>query len=1085
MQTQHKRIRVTGILLALGGMLTGCQLLFGDITFEPSPSSSGGNGPTAGTAGAAGMLASDCEVEGAYRCNDATLEQCEANQWSPQQSCGTAAQCDADHARCRPCEPGAIRCLAYRLEECHASGESWFLRDECASEDYCDAANARCTRCAADQAFCSGPRLNVCDETRMGWDVTLCEDANHCSTTSRSCRPCVAGEYQCSQKVLQRCNSAQEWVTADECGSDELCQATLDAKSAAEALEQPWGGNCEEPRCSERGAFRCDPNNKAQLQTCPPSLMEWEDVGEPCLTAALCDPAAGTCKDGCVPGSYKCDGARLMRCEVDGMKYVDDQLCASVTQCSASKRSCLPCVAGELQCNGARLQRCTPNQTWATLAACVTDELCLQSVKNGLSTCTPPGCTPPDSQQCGGPSNTVLQTCPASQLGWVDKEDCLTPGLCDKGLDKCIPPVCGYPGEFRCTGQKREKCDNDRKYWNVESTCESSQICDVEQGCLGQCPTVATRCNKNQVEICTTVDSPTQTPTWILRKTCATEDLCVFRDGNWTCVEPACFPKRPDDPEGRFDCTDQTVRLCNAGQTGWEVIAKCTASQICDKKAGECDNCAANTYACNGSTLSRCSEDGQEWNEIRSDCVGGCDTSADELTGNCYVCNSSNQRCSGTNQVQTCAADKTSWDAATNCANAYECHRVDSYNDYCFTCSEAGEVACVQTGSPGSTHICSEDRKSWGVASICTQGFGCVPVNGNDDYCANECEPKTVKCVDSTSLYTCSETGVGATVSECADASSLKACVSGAFSGKVACPTATPHCVAGKCVACLGTSTDCANSTTRETCDAGNWVKTACDASATPYCVGTGTCVECTSASAATCPTATTRKYCSNNSFATQTCSGNTPYCSGGSCVACTSTSAPTCISDTTRQYCSGSSWATQECTGTTSACYSGACSQCNANTPATCASDTERQYCVNGSLATETCSTGACAGGKCVGCNANSPVTCASGSALQICVNNSWEPQACPPSTPVCVGDHCVECANSDWICDSSASNLRRRCVANVAETATCTAPTPYCSSGSCVACLPDNSGCTTNQLCESGVCVDQTVSAAGASSG
>ncbi len=997
--------KVQGLGLAFGLLLAGCQVLFGDFEFKPAKSGAavGGGGGQNTTSGGSSNLPTECNSNGTYRCNGAALEMCENAQWVSQRICDSAAQCDQDHVRCRPCAPNSLRCSAFRLERCMASGEGWELVEECKTAARCDAANGKCATCGVDEAYCSGALLNVCNADRTDWDPTRCLNANLCSTTSRSCRPCLTGEYQCNQATLQRCNEAQQWVSADECASNALCEASRTTKAVLEAKGQTWSGKCDAPLCTS-GAFRCNPDNAAQLQTCPPSRDTWEAVAT-CYTAALCDASAGKCKDGCQPGTYQCSGAQLLHCVADGTKFEQIQVCPSAAQCSAAKQTCMPCVAGDYQCNGAKLQRCSASQAWENIAACVTQELCISSAQKRTGVCDPPGCTPAGAQQCGGTTKAVLQVCPTSQLAWSDKQTCATPGLCDKGLAACIPPVCDVAGQSRCTGQNHEKCDANRKNWVIDETCTASQICDVTKGCLGQCPTPAQRCSGKQIEICS-VNKDTQAPEWLPGKACPSAALCsVDGTGTAVCGTVTCTTA------GQYSCSGQALRVCSDGLDKWNPVTTCTADQRCDAAGKQCDNCVAGNFACSGATLQLCSDDGQTLNDhFMTGCLT-CTISDDSKTGYCKVCNSGDSACHDANGIRTCSSSGTitsttggtitadkAWNAATVCSAGFGCHDVvGSYTDFCAACPTANEVQCA---SPSATHVCAADQSGWVSNFSCT--YGCVADPSGDDYCASACTPSEVACVGTTGLHTCSSTGNGwgATISECAGPSSLMACSGGVFTGTEACPAATPNCLDGKCVACLGSTTGCADGNTSQTCSANSWVTQSCTET-TPYCAS-GACVACTSASLPTCPATDTRRYCSSNSWTTETCSGATPHCQGGACVACTGTSAPTCDSSAT---------------------------------------------------------------------------------AVRVCQDNVWVAQACSSPTPVCVNGACVQCVNSDWICDSSASNLRRRCVGNVSETDTCASTTPYCSSGSCVACLPDNTGCETNQLCTSGVCVDQPVGAAGAS--
>ncbi|HEY5960966.1 MAG TPA: hypothetical protein VIV60_30630 [Polyangiaceae bacterium] len=1069
------------IAVAAAMVVTGCQLLFGDFQFTTQD---GGVGGFVGSISAAGgsSLPSDCSIEGAARCNGSMLELCSSKRWVGERDCITQSQCDADHTRCKECVPNSFRCDAFRLMQCTSNGENWNLYKACDDGASCDAQNGRCTKCAVDEAICYQGLLQLCNADRDGWGVTDCGNVNRCRTSPPpSCGPCAEGEYQCNGSQLQRCNDRLEWDNqGPACATAALCTKSLTTKAELEAKGQTWNGTCELPACTS-GEFRCNPDNKAQLQACPPTQQGWENVGTPCLAADLCDPVAGKCKDGCEPGSYKCDGNRLLHCGTNGQFDSTPQAtCATAAQCSVSKHACLDCIPGEFQCDGAKLQQCTQTQTWDTVNTCTTAALCDATVKAGGKTCQAPGCLSPNTQRCNPEHPNELQYCPATQVAWVPLETCLTAGLCDPNRTTCVPPTCNV-GDTRCTGQSHQVCSTDRTIYVTDKTCPSGQVCDLAKGCA-TCTSGQQRCNGATIEVCK-LDSVTQALSWQpLGKTCPTKDLCKVNNYVASCDAVTC-------DVGEHDCppNSSVLNVCNAGRNGWNVEKTCGVGQICDESGGQCDICVPNTYACNGSSLMKCSVDGQSYATVQNNCVE-CSTSTDKSTANCYVCQTNNTRCNGTNRIERCASDRKSWVSPTTCANSYDCVRVDGQNDYCAVCPVANEVACDQTSSPGSTHKCPADRKAWSSSTKCTQGFGCVSVNPGDDYCASACSPNEVKCADSTSVHTCDAEGKGwgASTSECADTGSLKACTGGTLSTttRVACPSNAPNCVAGRCVACVGTNSSCADSNTSQTCQDGNWKQNACGTT-TPYCVGEGTCVECTANSTASCPTASSRKYCSANAWTTEACVSPTPYCQSGQCVACTNSSTPSCASPSSRTYCSGSNWVTEDCPALMPACFNGICGECNASTPVTCENETKRKYCMNGGFALETCSA-ACVGGKCVECGTGAPPTCATPTQAKACVNNAWELTNCTGATPVCVGGSCVECANdTEWSCDSSDATLLKRCLSHTWQTSHCAAPTGYCASGVCVGCLPDNTGCGADQVCVSGACVPKDLPDAGVDAG
>ena len=920
--TEWFKLHAVGLGFCL--LLGGCQFVFGDFELKPTRSEVGGQGSTsAGGTTSTSVSEGACSSEGSYRCNGANLEICQGSKWQTKLPCPTAAQCDKDHARCRTCAPGTTRCSAFRLERCQDSGESWSLVEACLAADRCDSVNGTCATCKVDEAFCSGPRLNVCNSARAGWDVTVCDNANLCSTSSRSCRRCVAGEYQCNQNSLQRCSDGLEWVTVEECASNVLCASSLITQSTLAARNEGWNGKCDLPLCSS-GAYRCDPTNLAQLQTCPPGRDHWESVGSACYTAALCDATAGKCADGCVPGTYQCNGAQLLHCIADGTMYEQVQICPTAAQCSTAKQTCMPCVVGDLQCNGAQLQQCNASQAWVNLGACATSELCALSAKSKSTTCTPPGCIPPaGTERCDGPNKATLQVCPPSLVNWVDKEVCATPGLCDTGKTACIPPVCDYAGQTRCTGQKHENCDASRKTWSTDATCTSSQICDVAKGCLGQCPAVAQRCNGRQIEICS-VNTTTQAPAWTNGDACASAALCSVNatTGIARCILPACLVPG-------YSCVGQQLHLCSVGLDADQVVT-CSATQICDKAGGQCDNCIAGNFSCSGAIVQQCSADGQSLKNISTNCLS-CGTSSDFKTGYCYVCNSADQQCSGSS-IQSCATGRTAWNTATACTAGFGCQVVDGHKDFCAACPTANEVQCVAATPSTTIHTCAANRSAWSVATDCGAA-GCFTNPTGNDYCAN-CTANQTQCVGTTDIHTCAANGTGfGTTTTCANGCMN---VSGANSYCASCTANQVQCVGTTGIhTCtpdgrgFGTTTTCADGCVNVT--GGNSYCASCPASQS-QCVGATGIHTCAADGSGFGTTTTCANGCvsvtGGNSYCA-TCTANRVECAGttgihtcaadGSGFGTTTTCADGCVNVTGgNSYCAACIANRVECVGTT-----------------------------------------------------------------------------------------------------------------------------------------------------------------------
>lgn len=769
----------------------GCQLIFGDYKTQPGEPGIG----------------SSCDASGAERCDGATLEICEGHTWIEKEQCPTSQQCDASRSECLACVPGAVECLASELQRCGSDGESWSATERCVSSIQCNAKTGKCDPCEADEAVCEGQYLKLCNADHTAWNLIDCEDPNLCNSGTRDCRPCKKGEYQCEGASLKLCNADQEWEVIEGCASEALCKLT-----AAQQAEPGDDGvrRCIAPGCPEAGVYRCDPDNPVQPQSCPSSLLGWENTGTSCYTADLCDPTTGRCKNGCKPGNYRCNGAGLEKCNLQGTDWTPVATCTSAAQCDAQAKDCHDCSDGEKSCNGAQLRVCK-NREWVQLGVCSSDELCQSSL--ALNKCTPPGCNSAGAYQCSG---NILQTCPTSQVAWTQAEVCETAGLCDAAKKVCLVPVCSKAGEFRCTGKVLEACSADRASWVPVKTCASTEICSVAEGtCLNGCPDALTQCNGKTIEECYVDDS--LQPKWRTTDTqCATAALCV----NGACKQPACAVNE-------YRCTGQQLEVCNADRTGFKLEKTCDAGTTCDAGYHQCDVCVADNFVCDGSTLKRCEGSGARLDVKAEDCVR-CEVSPDKKSGSCYVCNMNDTQCSGASQIQSCTNGGLAWGTPSDCSDGmghnYGCEKNTSAvrKDQCAKCPVAGQLECTSDGK-GLRQCMSPDRSGW--SSTCdgcgSCPYGCLDNASGPDACKTACEPNQTKCetvnggTSTTGKNTCAADGsawLGAK-QKCAGDANLALCANGDFSTtqKVACPQDKPVCVdaAGGCVACLPSSATC------------------------------------------------------------------------------------------------------------------------------------------------------------------------------------------------------------------------------------------------------------------------------------
>lgn len=982
--------------------LTGCQLIFGDYKSDGPPLS--------GAAGSGSTKSEVCETSGTLRCDGATLEICENQRWVGEDQCPTAAQCRATQQECLSCAPGTFSCSGAQLRRCAGDGETLSNEQVCIKKDRCNATTGKCDPCEPGEAVCEGRYLKTCNDTHTDWDIQDCEDPNLCSAATNDCRPCTQDTYDCGGSALRRCNAAQEWEVVDQCATATLCDLTL--TQHAEQGES-WTEQCVEPGCPEAGQHRCNPDKPSQPQTCPASLEGWENAGPECFTADLCDPATGGCRDGCKPGTYYCSGAKLQHCAADGLTWITDRTCASDAECDALAKECHQCTPGERSCNGKQLRICK-DRKWVSLDLCASDELCQVSLEADV--CKEPGCPVAGAYQCVG---NILQSCPDTLVAWEDKKTCTTAGLCDAERQACLAPVCSTVGEVRCSGKVLEACDEQRAVWIPVQTCSSTQICSAtKKSCLDGCPTPATQCVGKAIEECYVDDD--QVPRWRTTTTqCVTAALCV---------EGACEPPKCAVNEVR--CTGQQLEVCNAARNGWDPEGPpCATGTTCDSVYRQCNICQADTFRCTGTVLKRCEGAGSREIDYATGCVR-CEVSTDKKNGSCYVCNAGDTQCSGTNQIQSCTS-AGAWGTPANCNDGtgqnYGCqtNATAARKDYCAKCPVAGQLECNEAGT--GLRQCTSTRNGWTLdcAACASCPHGCQDNASGPDVCDTLCEPNQARCetigTSATGRNTCAADGSGwlGTTQKCADTNSLALCVSGNFSTtqSVDCPENTPICAENRCVQCNATGPECASSNTESrTCSDGNWATTQCSGTCNP---ATGLCVACLPTQTASCPTTTTRRYCTEAfTWSTEECP-----CVGGACVECLATDPPTCVAGGLRTCGTGNTWQTTDCP-----CVGDACVECLPTDPPTCVAGGLRTCTESNTWLTTPCP---CVGGACVECLPTDPPTCVTGGLRTCGTGNTWVIQACP-----CAGGACVECVtNADCttteepVCDTTL----HQCIANV----------------------------------------------------
>jgi hypothetical protein len=554
------------------------------------------------------------------------------------------------------CTSGELHCEGAALQICRDDKSGFRTARVCSSAELCCADPSVCPNAVGCQApactpgdfKCDDRLLSVCNEALTGWTpLSTCASAAQCNSRIGRCedQPCAPADVQCSAGTRLECGAAG-WTARDTCTTRALCStdATGPACKQTGCLDErgPNGSGVPSP-------FRCF---NGDLLRCNDDQTEFEFV-ETCLNLLHCNalrevvgdlqatnlPLAeleqlGCTAPACTPGRFRCDGSMLMRCNQNRTDYQAVQDCGSPGRCSASTGSCTPqaCTPGSTQCSGKEFQTCTADRSWQTTDTCAGPVQC-----DAVAGCRRAVCNLTD-YSCSG---TTLERCNGDGTDWIGIHTCETEALCNAAAKRCDAPLC-REGELRCSiDGKLQRCAPGRNAWQTQRDCRElaqlpptappeqvSGTCDLggEGRCNSppSCPNGSLRCNGQYLERC-------QDNAWRPRQWCATSSLCdasgtgscrepTCKPGEYRCVTPGATPvvAQPSEPTRGL-----TLQVCDAAGAGFVSVRDCAADSFCDARHGQCDLCEALFPLCFGSSLYRCSADGQE-RELEKACASNC-----------------------------------------------------------------------------------------------------------------------------------------------------------------------------------------------------------------------------------------------------------------------------------------------------------------------------------------------------------------------------------------------------------------------------------------------------------------------------
>jgi hypothetical protein len=292
---------------------------------------------------------------------------------------------------------------------------------------------------------------------------------------------------------------------SDATGLRDAMQASADAPDAADGepndADGDGGGPGATPAgtpCEVAGAVRCGSPGTPLRQRCEQGT--WME-SQPCSEGELCDPNAPP-ETACVPAARACmgrgagpacDDTIMHICEEGGVSR-ETKACGSAQQCQLglTKGECAPCVPGTFRCTGAKLEACAADgQGYVLEETCASASLC----KAEAGACTSGACEA-GSKTCAG---KFLRACNADLTAFEDEKTCTF--ACDPAGKQC--DVCTANAR-ECTGNRIKVCSADGQTLEDEA-CPSAKPFCVGAGECAQCK-VASDCptptNDCQVATC-------------------------------------------------------------------------------------------------------------------------------------------------------------------------------------------------------------------------------------------------------------------------------------------------------------------------------------------------------------------------------------------------------------------------------------------------------------------------------------------------------------------------------------------------------------------------------------------------------
>ena len=310
--------------------------------------------------------------------------------------------------------------------------------------------------------------------------------------------------------------------------------------------------------------------------------------------------SAGSDSTICSPGTRRCDGHEIKRCDDTGSHEIIEQDCSSAEcRMQGNAPSCAPtvCSASLPVCDGSIATKCKSDGSGPLPGGvdCTANDQFCRAGKCHDTLCDP------DQKSCKDGDVYLCSTDGSSLTVW---DWCTDSELCDEDSAACVAQVC-EAGAVSCDGTRVVTCDALGSSWLAATTdcAVQGKVCIAGSCEKRTCAASTTFCEGNDLYQC----DPTGASS-TLSRTCVpgVEHCEVTPAGLYAyCVANAC-------EAGKKLCAGNVIKTCNADGSLPAVGTTCSKDEYCEDAECKPRSCELGALFCKDNDVYSCQDSGPE-----------------------------------------------------------------------------------------------------------------------------------------------------------------------------------------------------------------------------------------------------------------------------------------------------------------------------------------------------------------------------------------------------------------------------------------------------------------------------------------